>query len=120
MNKRFRAVLLLTISVAGCGAFTTRGDPPIWTGISNRALNATASCIIAGLNTVEPGHVTHSAQIIEPDRVLEIAPQQTLTIGAEIYFVRLTAISNNSTKIELNSIQTWTSRLQAAIASCVA
>lgn len=104
--------------LAGCDTLSVRGDRPIWSTVANTSLNTTISCVINGLNTVHPGSITHSAQIIDPDRVAEIAPQQVITIGAEIYFVRLTALSASSTNIELNAVRTWAPRLSAAIAPC--
>lgn len=119
MSKRDLLTLTLAGLLAGCSLMSVRGQAPVWTSTSNKPLNTAVSCVIAGLNTVEPGNLTHSAQIIEPDRVLEVAPQQTITIGAEIYFVRLTALSATATRLDLNSAPAWTGRLQAAIAPCV-
>jgi hypothetical protein len=111
-------VFLLAAALAGCSLLSARGQPPVWTGTSNKPLNTTVSCVITGLNTVAPGRITHSAQIIEPDRVLEVAPQQVLTVGAELYYVTLTVLSPAATRLDLNSSVAWTAKLQNAIAPC--
>ena len=118
MARSYLRGLIFGVPLAGCSLMSVRGQAPVWTSTGNKSLNASVSCVIAGLNSVEPGTLTYSAQIIEPERVFEVTPQQTLTIGAEIYFVRLTALSATTTKIDLNSAPGWTARLKNAIAPC--
>jgi hypothetical protein len=44
--------------------------------------------------------VTHALSTTDPVRVYEIAPQQTLVSGGELYFVRLTK-EDGGTRVEL-------------------
>lgn len=121
--RRF-ILLALAAALAGCAAMTARGTPPIWTGASRTDLNQTASCVIKNLNAAMHSDnplstsFTHQAAIIDPDRVLEVAPQQTITIGAEVYFVRLTATSKSNTSIELFANVAWVERLRVGISAC--
>lgn len=78
-------------------------------------MSAAAVCIVRGLNSI--GGFTHSISIIEPDRVLEVAPQQTITIGAERYFVRITA--GEPIRIELfNTLVGVGDKLKTVISRC--
>lgn len=121
------AMLALAAALTGCSALTARGTPPIWTGASQFDLNQTVSCVIKGLNVATHSdsplaslgtRITHQAVIIEPDRVMEVAPQQTITVGAEIYYVRLTAVSKSHTNIKLFGPATWSERLRGGVVAC--
>jgi hypothetical protein len=124
MTIRF-ALLGLAAALTGCSV-TPRGTPPIWTGASRFDLNQTVSCVIKSLNVAMHSDsplgmpITHQAGIIEPDRVMEVAPQQTFTAGFEFYYVRLSAISKSRTNIELfeHNATRWSERLRGGVAAC--
>lgn len=103
---------------------TARGTDATLVVTSKRDLNQSVSCLIGALNkafaTTNPlaNSITHQAVIIEPGKVMEIAPQQVITVGAEVYFVRLTAISANSTRLELFSSGSFTTMARDPVTSC--
>ena len=127
--RRF-ALLALVAALTGCGLrVSARGAPPIWTGASQFDLNQTVSCVIKGLNVAMQSDsplgmpITHQAGIIEPDRVMEVAPQQTFTTSGanyEMYYVRFTAISKSRTNIELFEANAtrWSERLRGGVVAC--
>lgn len=119
MTARLITAVVPALLLAGCANITPRGEPPTWSGTARRSLNDTTTCVITALNGRDRA-VTHSAQIIDPDRVFEITPQQTLIAAGEVYFVRLTATGPASTQIDLHGITGWRSRLQAVVAPCAA
>ena len=125
--RRF-ALLALAAALTGCAQLTARGTPPIWTGASQFDLNQTVSCVIKGFNVAIQSDsplgmpMKHHAGLIEPDRVMEVAPQQTVTTSGanyEMYYVRFTAISKSRTNIELFAKPTrWSERLRLGVAAC--
>ncbi len=122
--RTWSVVLALAVAAVGCAHITPRGSPPAASWTARRALDDAATCVVAALNeemrsqsALSPS-ITHQVQTIEPGRVYEVVPQQTLTVAAEIYFVRLAAMPPSATRIELFSVATWTSRLERAVAKC--
>jgi hypothetical protein len=104
---------------------SVRGDAPVWSATSRHSLNDTSACVVAALNKtfhsdtpVLSPSITHQIQIIEPNRVFEVLPQQTITVGAELYIVRLTAEGPNATRIDLQIIVTMTGKVQPAVVTC--
>ena len=125
MLKAPFAVFALGLLVGGCAeVLTARGKEAAWSGFSKTGLSVTASCLIKGMNAAMhydnplQRSLTHQAGIIDPDRVLEIAPQQVVTVGAEVYFVRLTAASKSSTSIELFGNYNWSEKLKPVMVAC--
>jgi hypothetical protein len=119
-------LLPLALLLGACSTMSVRSDAPVWSATARHSLNDTSACVVKALNTafhsdvplIAPS-ITHQVQVIEPNRVFEVLPQQTITIGAELYIVRLTAESPNTTRVDLQSIVTWTSKVQPAVESCV-
>lgn len=113
--RKLPAVLAATI-VGGCSLLTARGTPPAHQITSAKPIEQAIACLIPAMNAVEG--LTHAAAIIEPGRVFEIAPQQTITVGAEIYFVRVSTGSARATEVELFATGVYRSTMSPALDRC--
>lgn len=114
---RIAITFAIAVGLAGCSTLTARNTTPIWTVAAHRNLDDTSACVVKALNTVSDG-ITHKIETIEPHRVFEVLPQQTLTIGAEIYIVRLISTGPTLTQIELQSTALWSGKLSSAMSGC--
>jgi len=106
----------VAVALAGCEALTVRGSAPTGEWTSRRTLDEAAGCVVRAFDSVNT-RITHAIQIKVPGRVYEIVPQQTLTVGAEIYYARLEAEKGN-TFMQLFSIGVFTRDMMPALASC--
>lgn len=122
---RLSVVSLVAIgTLAGCASITPRDNPPVRTWVVGKDLDQATSCVINALNA--EGHsstalapsITHAAQIIVPNAVYEVRPQQEITLTAEIYYVKLSKVAASSSRIELFAISTWASRMAKAVERC--
>ncbi len=115
---------LAALALAGCAHITPRDNEPSVTLHSSASLDDTAACVVRSLNTQMHTNnplgvsITHKTEIIEPGRVYEVSPQQTITLTAEIYFIRLTAVQPSGTRIDVHVISTWRDQVEPAVRFC--
>jgi hypothetical protein len=119
---KFVVICVLSLALGSCSAMTARGTPPALTLESRLGLDAAAKCIVDGWNqhfknSLNP--LTHKIEIIDPGKAYEVAPQQTITVGAEVYFARVVAAPPGS-RIELytGGTGTWTQALVPTVQNC--
>lgn len=109
-----RVLCLCAVLLGGC--VSTRGSEPKASWMAAGDLNASAACVVAALDGVDTS-LTHHVQTIVPGQVVEVAPQQTITVGNELYYARLTR-EPHGTRIALHSIATWAPERVAAVSRC--
>jgi len=89
------AALMAVVFTGGCALQTPRGDPPYKTWSSNKSIDDVSACLVRELNarnkhaSWDAPNTTHQIQIIEPNRVYEVLPQQTIILTGEAYYFRV-------------------------------
>lgn len=122
MKRRLLATFAAT-ALAACGV-SRQHDAPLLSYASSRSPDQMNTCLIAALNSefkadgFDPG-LTHHVQTTQPGRTYEIHPQQTISLGHEIYFVRVTKQANALT-VNLYGVSNplWAPRLTRAVSTC--
>lgn len=94
--------LTIAIAITGCAELTARGRDPIFTALAHTGIESAAGCLVTQFDRAFNGR-THKVVIIQPGRILEVSPQQEITIAAERYFARLSASSPAATQIQIFS-----------------
>lgn len=104
----------LAVSLAGCVTVSARKiEHPGAAWVSASGLDSAASCVVQALNRtfVSPLGVrppsAHSINIIDPGRVYEVKPQQPIVIGTDVYYVRVTKVTETQANIELFAISPY-------------
>ena len=118
------AAIAGALLLAGCASLTARGSDPVFAGRSAAGLDATAGCLVTELDramasrfALEPS-ITHKIVLIQPGKVVEVSPQQEITIGAEVYFARVTATGPRSASVEFFANAAWSDRVIGAVKRC--
>jgi hypothetical protein len=120
-----RIILISVLALAGCAHITPRDNPPVHSWVLNSSLDDATGCVISALNSVSVDKtglgktITHSAEIIVPNSVYEVRPQQEITLTAEMYYVRLAKETPATTRMDLYSISPYAKRMTGAISACV-
>lgn len=123
-----RYLLLLPLAgLAGCATLDARGQPSSVTLTASQSLDETSACVVQEFNRakvtrVQPGlDVTHAIQILDPGRVNEVIAQQQFGTSVAS-FARLTALTPQTTKVELFSnplLKSDTQRLADGLEACL-
>lgn len=96
------AATITALCLSACALQTPRGDPPYRTWTSTKSIDDAATCLVRELNarnkhfSWDAPDTTHQIQIIEPNRIYEVLPQQTLIFAGEAYYFRVERISSGS------------------------
>ena len=90
-------VILCFLLISGCVDYAqVRSSAPIASVTSRKPMTAAASCMVAALNHSFDRRFSHRIDTIEPGRVVEVVPQQTVNLYGETYFVRVTQTDRGS------------------------
>ena len=108
---------LVALGLTSCAYITPRGGSPYFTFHSSQTLGDASGCVVRTLNSEMQPRITHAIQVTDPGRAVEVIPQQTLVIGGEVYYVRVTS-SGHGSDVQLYSVATWSKRLANAISGC--
>lgn len=121
MSRKLAYVVCGLAAVAGC--VSARNLGPIQSWDATASADELATCLVPALLIKHsfPGDpdITHKVDTIVPGKVYEVQPQQTITLGVERYFVRLTVKESGGTLVELYADPTFRSRTLKAVKSCL-
>jgi len=117
--------LIGLMGLVGCASWNDATDmPPRQTWTSQKTVDQIAACIIPIMNEqmkpVLPGDAatTHALMTTSPGHQYEIQPMQTVVEGADPYFVRLTALAEGGTKVEVFAVRSM-SGFVTKIPACI-
>lgn len=104
-----------TMLVSGCA--DPRTSPPNMTIVSSMSLNNTSACLVRELNDLAKPRdwdvvIRYHVRIIAPEHIHEVATQNGF-----LWFVRVTAIDGNKSKMELFAGDI-AERFQSALPKC--
>jgi uncharacterized lipoprotein len=119
MARKAATAILLAL-LAGC--VSARNYDAVKTWRSTKDADSLAACLVPALliKHTFPGDydITHHVETVVPGKVFEVRPQQTITVGVEQYFVRLT-VADSGTDVALFANPTFRRHALAAVDGCI-